>query len=228
MTEYNVSNIQDVGEIVCLITCEWRGLQARAASSSATAARTRSPPPATAWTAPSSSATTACTRTRGTARAPAPPPPRPRAPRRAHSRLLLACRLKITKEHTIKSRDEALAELQAAQGGARSDHDMFCSEHVQVCGVVYCVWCSVVSCGVGSRVVSRCPGAADAVLRDVRPADVPRLPAAAPPRPQVPVQHGDGGAGTYGRQVAPAPAPGPHYSADCCRRARRSRRCCRR
>lgn len=40
------------------------------------------------------------------------------------------------------------------------------------------------------------PGAAGAVLRDVRPADVPRLPAAAPPRPQVPVQHRDGGAGT--------------------------------
>ncbi|KAH9631928.1 hypothetical protein HF086_000265 [Spodoptera exigua] len=39
-------------------------------------------------------------------------------------------------------------------------------------------------------------GAADAVLRDLRPAHVSRLPAAAPPRPQVPVQHRDGGAGS--------------------------------
>lgn len=41
-------------------------------------------------------------------------------------------RLKITKEHTIKSKEEAVAELQAAQGGATSAHDMFCAEHTQV------------------------------------------------------------------------------------------------
>ncbi|KAI8440742.1 hypothetical protein MSG28_009081 [Choristoneura fumiferana] len=39
-------------------------------------------------------------------------------------------RLKITKDHTIKSKEEATAELQAAQPA--SAHDMFCSEHPQV------------------------------------------------------------------------------------------------
>lgn len=55
-------------------------------------------------------------------------------------------RLKITKEHTIKSRDEALAELQAAQGGARSDHDMFCSEHVQERLTLFCETCDRLTC----------------------------------------------------------------------------------
>ncbi|XP_022823886.1 transcription intermediary factor 1-beta [Spodoptera litura] len=55
-------------------------------------------------------------------------------------------RLKITKEHTIKSRDEALAELQAAAGGARSELDMFCSEHVQERLSLFCETCDRLTC----------------------------------------------------------------------------------
>ncbi|KAI5631167.1 b-box zinc finger domain-containing protein [Phthorimaea operculella] len=40
-------------------------------------------------------------------------------------------RLKITKDHTIKTKHEALADLHAATQNQRQSHDMFCREHPQ-------------------------------------------------------------------------------------------------
>lgn len=40
-------------------------------------------------------------------------------------------RLKITKDHTIKGKEEAIAELQAAQGN-HAPNEMYCREHPQV------------------------------------------------------------------------------------------------
>ncbi|CAH0591729.1 unnamed protein product [Chrysodeixis includens] len=54
-------------------------------------------------------------------------------------------RLKITKEHTIKSKEEAVAELQAAQG-AHSAHDMFCAEHTQERLTLFCETCDRLTC----------------------------------------------------------------------------------
>ncbi|KAL0830219.1 hypothetical protein ABMA28_003671 [Loxostege sticticalis] len=54
-------------------------------------------------------------------------------------------RLKITKDHTIKSKEEAQAELQAAQG-ARAAHDMFCRDHVQERLTLFCETCDRLTC----------------------------------------------------------------------------------
>ncbi|KAJ8721128.1 hypothetical protein PYW08_006593 [Mythimna loreyi] len=54
-------------------------------------------------------------------------------------------RLKITKEHTIKSKEEAVAELQA-RAGARNAHDMFCAEHVQERLSLFCETCDRLTC----------------------------------------------------------------------------------
>ncbi|GBP83520.1 E3 ubiquitin-protein ligase TRIM33 [Eumeta japonica] len=52
-------------------------------------------------------------------------------------------RLKITKDHTIKGKDEALAELQAgASGGA----DMLCKEHPQERLTLFCETCDRLTC----------------------------------------------------------------------------------
>ncbi|CAG9782623.1 unnamed protein product [Diatraea saccharalis] len=51
-------------------------------------------------------------------------------------------RLKITKEHTIKSKQEAVAELQAAQ----NSHDMFCRYHVQERLTLFCETCDRLTC----------------------------------------------------------------------------------
>ncbi|XP_073954386.1 E3 ubiquitin-protein ligase TRIM33-like isoform X2 [Choristoneura fumiferana] len=53
-------------------------------------------------------------------------------------------RLKITKDHTIKSKEEATAELQAAQPA--SAHDMFCSEHPQERLSLFCETCDRLTC----------------------------------------------------------------------------------
>ncbi|CAG5057795.1 unnamed protein product [Parnassius apollo] len=55
-------------------------------------------------------------------------------------------RLKITKDHSIKSREEALQELQAAQGGARQAHDMFCRDHPQERLSLFCETCDRLTC----------------------------------------------------------------------------------
>ncbi|XP_028035606.1 E3 ubiquitin-protein ligase TRIM33 isoform X4 [Bombyx mandarina] len=55
-------------------------------------------------------------------------------------------RLKITKDHTIKSKEEAVAELQAAQGSARNAHDMYCTEHVQERLSLFCETCDRLTC----------------------------------------------------------------------------------
>ncbi|XP_041969515.1 E3 ubiquitin-protein ligase TRIM33 [Aricia agestis] len=55
-------------------------------------------------------------------------------------------RLKITKEHTIKSRAEALSELQAAAGAARASHDMFCRDHPQERLALFCETCDRLTC----------------------------------------------------------------------------------
>ncbi|CAH2209146.1 jg617, partial [Pararge aegeria aegeria] len=52
-------------------------------------------------------------------------------------------RLKITKDHTIKSREEAAAELPAAQGSA---HDMFCRDHPQERLALFCETCDRLTC----------------------------------------------------------------------------------
>ncbi|CAH2088414.1 unnamed protein product [Euphydryas editha] len=53
--------------------------------------------------------------------------------------------LKITKDHTIKSKEEAVSELQAAQGG-RSAHDMFCRDHPQERLALFCETCDRLTC----------------------------------------------------------------------------------
>lgn len=55
-------------------------------------------------------------------------------------------RLKITKDHTIKSKEEAVAELQAAQSSTVNAHDMFCSEHVQERLSLFCETCDRLTC----------------------------------------------------------------------------------
>ncbi|XP_063384377.1 E3 ubiquitin-protein ligase TRIM33 [Cydia fagiglandana] len=52
-------------------------------------------------------------------------------------------RLKITKDHTIKSKDEAIQEQQASQPAA---HDMFCSEHPQERLSLFCETCDRLTC----------------------------------------------------------------------------------
>ncbi|XP_063365990.1 E3 ubiquitin-protein ligase TRIM33 [Cydia amplana] len=52
-------------------------------------------------------------------------------------------RLKITKDHTIKSKDEAIQEQQAAQPAA---HDMFCAEHPQERLSLFCETCDRLTC----------------------------------------------------------------------------------
>lgn len=54
-------------------------------------------------------------------------------------------RLKITKEHTIKCKEEALAELQATMPG-RSAHDMFCAEHSAERLSLFCETCDRLTC----------------------------------------------------------------------------------
>ncbi|CAF4764366.1 unnamed protein product [Pieris macdunnoughi] len=54
-------------------------------------------------------------------------------------------RLKITKDHTIKSKDEAVTELQAAQG-SRSDRDMYCRDHPQEKLGLFCETCDRLTC----------------------------------------------------------------------------------
>ncbi|PZC73661.1 hypothetical protein B5X24_HaOG208994 [Helicoverpa armigera] len=54
-------------------------------------------------------------------------------------------RLKITKEHTIKSKEEAVAELQAA-AGARAPSDMFCAEHAGERLALFCETCDRLTC----------------------------------------------------------------------------------
>ncbi|XP_028168858.1 transcription intermediary factor 1-alpha [Ostrinia furnacalis] len=54
-------------------------------------------------------------------------------------------RLKITKDHTIKSKEEALAELQAAQA-TPSANDMFCRDHVQERLTLFCETCDRLTC----------------------------------------------------------------------------------
>ncbi|XP_045504983.1 transcription intermediary factor 1-alpha [Colias croceus] len=54
-------------------------------------------------------------------------------------------RLKITKDHTIKCKEEALAEQQAAQG-ARNAHDMFCRDHPQERLSLFCETCDRLTC----------------------------------------------------------------------------------
>lgn len=56
-------------------------------------------------------------------------------------------RLKITKDHTIKCKDEALAELAAAaQGAGRNAHDMWCAEHPQERLSLFCETCDRLTC----------------------------------------------------------------------------------
>ncbi|CAK1542432.1 unnamed protein product [Leptosia nina] len=55
-------------------------------------------------------------------------------------------RLKITKDHTIKVKEEALAELQAAQGGRTENHDMFCRDHPQERLSLFCETCDRLTC----------------------------------------------------------------------------------
>ncbi|XP_049878554.1 E3 ubiquitin-protein ligase TRIM33 [Pectinophora gossypiella] len=55
-------------------------------------------------------------------------------------------RLKITKDHTIKSKEEALAELQAAAAAGRQAHDMFCREHPQERLSLFCETCDRLTC----------------------------------------------------------------------------------
>ncbi|KPJ11076.1 E3 ubiquitin-protein ligase TRIM33 [Papilio machaon] len=55
-------------------------------------------------------------------------------------------RLKITKDHTIKSKEEAVAELQAAQASARSAQDMFCRDHPQERLSLFCETCDRLTC----------------------------------------------------------------------------------
>ncbi|XP_050355270.1 E3 ubiquitin-protein ligase TRIM33 isoform X1 [Nymphalis io] len=54
-------------------------------------------------------------------------------------------RLKITKDHTIKSKEEAVSELQAAQGG-RAAHDMYCRDHPQERLALFCETCDRLTC----------------------------------------------------------------------------------
>ncbi|XP_068623057.1 E3 ubiquitin-protein ligase TRIM33-like [Battus philenor] len=55
-------------------------------------------------------------------------------------------RLKITKDHTIKCKEEAQAELQAAQSLTRSAHDMFCRDHPQERLSLFCETCDRLTC----------------------------------------------------------------------------------
>ncbi|XP_047998746.1 E3 ubiquitin-protein ligase TRIM33 [Leguminivora glycinivorella] len=52
-------------------------------------------------------------------------------------------RLKITKDHTIKSKEEAIQEQQASQPAA---HDMFCTEHPQERLSLFCETCDRLTC----------------------------------------------------------------------------------
>ncbi|XP_075981925.1 transcription intermediary factor 1-alpha-like [Anticarsia gemmatalis] len=54
-------------------------------------------------------------------------------------------RLKITKEHTIKSKEEAAAELGAAAPG-RASHDMFCAAHPAERLSLFCETCDKLTC----------------------------------------------------------------------------------
>ncbi|XP_061380790.1 E3 ubiquitin-protein ligase TRIM33 isoform X1 [Danaus plexippus] len=55
-------------------------------------------------------------------------------------------RLKITKDHTIKCKEEAVSELQAAQAGARTAHDMYCRDHPQERLTLFCETCDRLTC----------------------------------------------------------------------------------
>ncbi|XP_053616450.1 E3 ubiquitin-protein ligase TRIM33 [Plodia interpunctella] len=55
-------------------------------------------------------------------------------------------RLKITKDHTIKSKEEAVTELQLAQNGPRSAADMYCREHTQERLTLFCETCDRLTC----------------------------------------------------------------------------------
>ncbi|KAM3955462.1 tripartite motif-containing protein bonus [Aphomia sociella] len=54
-------------------------------------------------------------------------------------------RLKITKDHTIKSKEEAAAELGATQP-PRAAHDMYCRDHVQERLSLFCETCDRLTC----------------------------------------------------------------------------------
>ncbi|KAG7304650.1 hypothetical protein JYU34_009991 [Plutella xylostella] len=54
-------------------------------------------------------------------------------------------RLKITKEHTIKSREEALQEQRAA-AGAGGSRDIYCTEHPQERLTLFCETCDRLTC----------------------------------------------------------------------------------
>ncbi|VVD05193.1 unnamed protein product, partial [Leptidea sinapis] len=55
-------------------------------------------------------------------------------------------RLKITKDHSIKSKEEALQELQAAQSGTQAAHEMFCRDHPQERLSLFCETCDRLTC----------------------------------------------------------------------------------
>lgn len=55
-------------------------------------------------------------------------------------------RLKITKEHSIKSREEALQELHAAGAGTGAGDDMFCREHPAERLALFCETCDRLTC----------------------------------------------------------------------------------
>ncbi|KAJ2941124.1 hypothetical protein O0L34_g10359 [Tuta absoluta] len=55
-------------------------------------------------------------------------------------------RLKITKDHTIKTKEEALADLHAATQNQRQSHDMFCREHPQERLSLFCETCDRLTC----------------------------------------------------------------------------------
>lgn len=57
----------------------------------------------------------------------------------------VARRLKITKEHTIKCKEEAVAELQAAAVG-RASHHIFCAEHSNERLSLFCETCDRLTC----------------------------------------------------------------------------------
>ncbi|CAH0718870.1 unnamed protein product, partial [Brenthis ino] len=54
-------------------------------------------------------------------------------------------RLKITKDHTIKSKEEAVSELQAAAGAGHA-HDMFCRDHPAERLALFCETCDRLTC----------------------------------------------------------------------------------
>lgn len=62
-------------------------------------------------------------------------------------------RLKITKDHTIKGKEEAIAELQAAQG-SHASNEMHCREHPQV-GISFLYHCHSLDNEFGPAIESK-------------------------------------------------------------------------